>query len=292
MVLQRLARPAVALTRDFAPRTLPSLVRAQSTSSQYENILVSSPRPGVGLITLNRPKALNALSSALFLELNDALKKYEEDARTGAIVITGSDKAFAAGADIKEMAPLTFSEAYTRNFIAPWSYLSTLRTPVIAAVSGHALGGGCELAMMCDIVYCTKTSNFGQPEIKLGTIPGAGGSQRLTAAIGKSKAMELILTGNNFSGEEAEKHGLVAKAFDGGNKEVLEGALNTAEKIASYSRVAVTAAKEVVNKSQDMGVREGVDYERRIFHSLFGSNDQKVGMNAFASKQKPEWTHS
>lgn len=258
-------------------------------------------------VTLNRPKALNALSSALFKELNAALKDYEEDKSIGAIVITGSDKAFAgtwkeglkhqlltreAGADIKEMASLTFADAYANNFIAPWSYLTTLRTPVIAAVSGYALGGGCELAMMCDIVYCNKAANFGQPEIKLGTIPGAGGSQRLTAAIGKSKAMELILTGNNFSGEDAEKYGLVAKAFDGGNKEVLEGALKTAEKIASYSRVAVIAAKEVVNKSQDLGVREGVEYERRIFHSLFGSNDQKVGMKAFAEKKKAEWTHS
>lgn len=226
------------------------------------------------------------------MELNDALKSYEDDASVGAIVLTGSDKAFAAGADIKEMAPLTFADAYKNNFIAPWSYLMTIRKPVIAAVSGHALGGGCELAMMCDILYATKTANFGQPEIKLGTIPGAGGSQRLTRAIGKSKAMELILTGNNYNGEQAEKDGLVAKAFEGGNKEVLEGALNTAEKIASYSRVAVVAAKEVVNKSQDLGVREGVEYERRIFHAIFGSNDQKVGMNAFAKKQKPEWTNS
>ncbi|KIW66517.1 hypothetical protein PV04_05845 [Phialophora macrospora] len=279
-------------TFSAAPQSLPRLVRFQSTSSGYENIIVSSPRPGVGLITLNRPRALNALSSALFVELNDALKKYEEDTDIGAIVITGSDKAFAAGADIKEMAPLTFSDAYVNNFIAPWSYLTTLRKPVISAVSGHALGGGCELAMMCDILYCTKTANFGQPEIKLGTIPGAGGSQRLTAAFGKSKAMEIILTGNNFSGEDAEKYGLAAKAFDGGNKEVLEGALNTAEKIASYSRVAVIAGKEVVNKSQDLGVREGVEYERRIFHSLFGSQDQKVGMKAFAEKKKPEWTNS
>jgi len=190
------------------------------------------------------------------------------------------------------MASLSFADAYSNNFIAPWSYLMTLRTPVIAAVSGHALGGGCELAMMCDILYCTKTANFGQPEIKLGTIPGAGGSQRLTRAIGKSKAMELILTGNNFSGIDAEKYGLAAKAFDGGNKEVLEGALETAAKIASYSRVAVVAAKEVVNKSQDLGVREGVEYERRIFHSLFGSQDQKIGMKAFAEKKKAEWSHS
>lgn len=243
-------------------------------------------------VRLNRPKALNALSSALFVELNEALKQFEEDPKIGAIVLTGSDKAFAAGADIKEMAPLTFADAYSSNFIAPWSYMSSLRTPVIAAVSGHALGGGCELAMMCDIIYATKTANFGQPEIKLGTIPGAGGSQRLTKAIGKSKAMELILTGNNYSGEQAEKDGLVAKAVEGGNKEVVEQALATAGKIASYSRVAVVAAKEVVNKSQDLSIREGIEYERRIFHALFGSQDQKIGMKAFAEKQKPTWSHS
>ncbi|KAI1624127.1 enoyl-CoA hydratase/isomerase family protein [Exophiala viscosa] len=289
--LRLMLRPVAAFSS--APRTLPRLVRFQTTSSSsYENILVSTPKPGVGLITLNRPKALNALSSPLFVELNDALRKFEEDTEIGAIVLTGSDRAFAAGADIKEMAPLTFSDAYVNNFIAPWSYMMTLRKPVIAAVSGHALGGGCELAMMCDVLYCTKTANFGQPEIKLGTIPGAGGSQRMTAALGKSKAMELILTGNNLSGEEAEKHGLAAKAFDGGNKEVLDGALETAAKIASYSRVAVIAAKEVVNKSQDLGIREGVEYERRIFHSLFGSQDQKIGMKAFAEKKKAEWTQS
>lgn len=166
-----------------------------------------------------------------------------------------------------------------------------VRTPVISAVSGYALGGGCELAMMCDIMYCTKSATFGQPEIKLGTIPGAGGSQRLTRAIGKSKSMELILTGNNFSGEQAEQWGLAAKAVDGGNKEVLEAALETAAKIASYSRVAVVAAKEVVNKSQELALREGVEYERRIFHSLFGSQDQKIGMKAFAEKKKPEWVN-
>lgn len=287
------SRPLSRSYRAFAQPSLPRIVRCQSTQSSYENILVEdSQKPGVALIRLNRPKALNALSSALFVELNEALKKCDEDPDVGAIVLTGSDKAFAAGADIKEMAPLSFADAYTSNFIAPWSNITNMRTPVIAAVSGHALGGGCELAMMCDILYATKTANFGQPEIKLGTIPGAGGSQRLTKAIGKSKAMEMILTGNNYSGEQAEKDGLVAKAVDGGNKEVVDLALTTAAKIASYSRVAVTAAKEVVNKSQDLGIREGVEYERRIFHALFGSQDQKIGMKAFAEKQKPQWTHS
>ncbi|KAL2012673.1 hypothetical protein VTN00DRAFT_198 [Thermoascus crustaceus] len=258
----------------------------------YENILTSNPKPGVGLITLNRPKALNALSSSLFKELNDALTKYDEDKDIGAIIITGSEKAFAAGADIKEMAPLTFSSAYSNNFIAPWSHLAnSIRTPVIAAVSGYALGGGCELAMMCDIIYCTANATFGQPEIKLGVIPGAGGSQRLTRAVGKSKAMELILTGKNFSGKEAGEWGVAAKVVEGGQDELLEEAIKTAETIASYSRVAVVAAKEVVNKSQELSLKEGVDYERRLFHALFGSKDQKIGMTAFAEKKKPEWSN-
>jgi len=261
-----------------------------SASPAYSYILTSSPKSGVGLITLNRPKALNALSSALFKELNDALSKYDEDRDIGAIIITGSEKAFAAGADIKEMAPLTFSSAYSNNFIASWSHLANeIRKPVIAAVAGYALGGGCELALMCDILYCTTSATFGQPEIKLGVIPSAGGSQRLTRAVGKSRAMELILTGKNFSGKEAAEWGVAAKVIDGGKDELLEAAIQTAETIASYSRVAVVAAKEVVNKSQELSLREGVDFERRLFHGLFGSQDQKIGMSAFAEKQQPRW---
>ena len=175
------------------------------------------------------------------------------------------------------MAPLTFPEAYTKNFIASWSHLTTIRTPIIAAVSGYALGGGCELALMCDMIYCTSSATFGQPEIRLGIIPGAGGSQRLTAAVGKSKAMELILTGKNFSGKEAGDWGVAAQVFDGTHEDCLNGALEIASKIAGFSRVAVTAAKEVVNKSQELSLREGVEFERRIFHGLFGSKDQKIG---------------
>src|SRR3989440_10702414 len=188
------------------------------------------------------------------------------------------------------MAPLTFADAYTNNFIASWSHLATLRTPILAAVSGYALGGGCELAMMCDILYTTNSSTFGQPEIKLGTIPGAGGSQRLTRAIGKSRAMELILTGKNFSGKEAYEWGLAARSFDS-YEQCLEEAQKTGETIAGYSRIATKAAKEVVNKSQEIGLRDGVEYERRVFHSLFGSKDQKIGMSAFAEKKKPEWSN-
>lgn len=208
-----------------------------------------------------------------------------------AVVLTGSERAFAAGADIKEMAPLTFSTAYTTSFIESWSELTTaLKKPLVAAVSGHALGGGCELALMADVLYCTATANFGQPEIRLGTIPGAGGSQRLTRAVGKSRAMELVLTGKSFSGEEAERWGVAARVFPS-YEALMEGALKTAETIAGYSKVAVQAAKEVVNKSQDLPLRDGVEYERRVFHALFGSQDQKIGMKAFAEKKKAEWSH-
>ncbi|ETS83474.1 enoyl-CoA hydratase [Pestalotiopsis fici W106-1] len=273
--------------------TLPRAVRMFSASParSYEYIETSEPRPGVGQVTLNRPKALNALCTPLITELNQALLEYQKSDSVSVVVLTGSQKAFAAGADIKEMQPLTFAEAYTNSFIESWSDLTTqIKKPIIAAVSGHALGGGCELAMMCDIIYCTETANFGQPEIKLGTVPGAGGSQRLTRAIGKSKAMELILTGKFFSGADAEKWGLAARTFST-YEELMENTLKTAETIAGYSRVAVQAGKEVVNKSQDLPLRDGVEYERRVFHSLFGSQDQKIGMKAFAEKQKAEWTH-
>lgn len=189
------------------------------------------------------------------------------------------------------MKDITFSEAYGEDFIEIWSNMaSQIKKPVISAVNGYALGGGCELAMMADIMYCSKGATFGQPEIKLGIIPGAGGSQRLTKAIGKSRAMELILSGDNFSGTQAGEWGLAAKVFET-PEECVNGALTLAEKIASYSRIAVKAGKEVVNKSQELGIREGVEFERRVFHGFFGSKDQKVGMTAFSEKKKPEWTH-
>ncbi|KAF2097555.1 ClpP/crotonase [Rhizodiscina lignyota] len=279
--IPRIVRPSIASRARFYSTDLPS----------YELLKTSFPKNGVGLITLNRPKALNALSSPLFLELNDALKRLDADKSIGAIVLTGSERAFAAGADIKEMKDITFSEAYGGDFIEMWSNMAfQIKKPVISAVNGYALGGGCELAMMADIMYCSKGATFGQPEIKLGVIPGAGGSQRLTKAIGKSKAMELILTGDNFSGTQAEQWGLAAKVFET-PEECVNGALTLAEKIASYSRIAVKAGKEVVNKSQELGVREGVEFERRVFHGLFGSKDQKIGMTAFAEKKKPEWSH-
>ncbi|RYP39893.1 hypothetical protein DL767_002012 [Monosporascus sp. MG133] len=274
-----------------------SLSRPQNPSRGWGKVRRVSPAIGTGqltelhAVTLNRPKALNALSTPLITELNQALLEFNSSDSVSVILLTGSQKAFAAGADIKEMAPLTFSKAYTQSFIESWSQLTTqVKKPIIAAVSGHALGGGCELAMMADILYCTESANFGQPEIKLGTIPGAGGSQRLTRAIGKSRAMELILTGKSFTGAEAAQWGLAAKAFPS-YEALMEGALKTAETIASYSKVAIIGAKEVVNKSQDLPLRDGVEYERRVFHGIFGSQDQKIGMKAFAEKQKPEWTH-
>lgn len=240
-------------------------------------------------VQLNRPKALNALCTPLILELNQALRDFQADKSIGAIVLTGSEKAFAAGADIKEMKDLTFSNAYGNDFIETWSDLVTfLKKPLITAINGYALGGGCELAMMGDILYAGPKAVFGQPEIKLGVIPGAGGSQRLTKAIGKSRAMETILTGDNISAKQAGEWGLVAKVFDTPEATV-DGAIATAEKIAGFSQIAVKAAKEVVNKSQELGIREGVEYERRVFHGLFGSQDQKIGMTAFAAKAKPEW---
>ncbi|KAK0099932.1 hypothetical protein ONS95_013246 [Cadophora gregata] len=292
MTAMRSLRPIASQFR-AATSALPAIARAYSAgpAKSYEFIETSEPRPGVGQITLNRPKALNALSTPLITELNTALLAFDASSSISSIILTGSQKAFAAGADIKEMSTLTFSEAYTKSFIESWSLLTTtIKKPIIAAVSGHALGGGCELALMCDILYCTENANFGQPEIKLGTIPGAGGSQRLTRAIGKARAMELILTGKNFTGKEAGEWGVAARTFASW-EELMEGSLKTAETIAGYSKVAVMAAKEVVNKSQDLPLRDGVEYERRVFHSLFGSEDQKIGMKAFAEKKKPEWSH-
>ncbi|KAL5120662.1 hypothetical protein ACEQ8H_001411 [Pleosporales sp. CAS-2024a] len=282
-------RATARVASQFRPPGLPRLVRGYASAPQYEYLVVSAPKPGVGLVQLNRPKALNALCTPLILELNMALRALQADAAIGAIVLTGSEKAFAAGADIKEMKDLSFSAAYAADFIESWSDLVTfLKKPLIAAVNGYALGGGCELAMMADIMYAGPTAVFGQPEIKLGVIPGAGGSQRLTRAIGKSRAMEAILTGETISAQKADQWGLVARVFDS-PQECVDGAIATAEKIAGYSQIAVKACKEVVNKSQDLGIREGVDYERRVFHGLFGSQDQKIGMAAFAAKAKPQW---
>jgi enoyl-CoA hydratase len=253
----------------------------------YENIIVEK-RGQVGLITLNRPKAMNALSSGLIAELGQALDIFEADAEVGAIVLTGSEKAFAAGADIKEMASKTFTQCYLEDFITKgWEAVSKVRKPIVAAVAGYALGGGCEVAMMCDFILAAENAKFGQPEITLGVIPGAGGSQRLTRAVGKAKAMEMILTGRTMDAVEAERSGLVSRIVPAG--ELVEEAIKVADRIAGMGRVAVMVAKEAVNRAYETTLSEGVRFERRMFHALFGTEDQKEGMAAFAEKRQPNF---
>ncbi|THH29712.1 hypothetical protein EUX98_g4470 [Antrodiella citrinella] len=263
-----------------------------TTNKQYEYILVDRPAEGVALITLNRPKALNALSSPLFKELNEATAELDADDSVGALVLTGSERAFAAGADIKEMKDKTYVDVYKNKFLEDWTKIASLRKPIIAAVSGYALGGGCELALMCDIILASPTAVFGQPEINLGVIPGGGGTQRLIHAIGKSRTMELTLTGRNFSAAEAEAWGVVSRVVPEGEGKVVEEAVKMAGVIASKSRIAVQANKEAVNAAYEMTLSEGLRFERRIFHGLFATQDQKEGMSAFAEKRKPTWNHS
>jgi len=252
----------------------------------YENIIVET-RGKVGLITLNRPAALNALNEALISELGRALDAFEADAAVGAIIITGSEKAFAAGADIKQMQAKTYIEVFKDDFIATWDRVSRVRKPVIAAVAGFALGGGCELAMMCDFIIAADTAEFAQPEITLGVMPGAGGTQRLTRAVGKAKAMDLVLTGRRMKADEAERSGLVARVVPAAS--LLEEALKAADKIASFSQPIVAMAKESVNRSHETTLTEGLRFERRLFHAMFSTEDQKEGMAAFIEKRKPQF---
>ncbi len=247
-----------------------------------EHIIVER-RGRVGLIRLNRPAALNALNSALMRELAAAVDAFEADDAIGCMVITGSDKAFAAGADIKEMADKTFTEVFFADFIAAWHRVAAARKPVIAAVAGFALGGGCELAQQCDIVIAADNAKFGQPEIKLGIIPGIGGTQRLTHAVGKAKAMDLILTGRMMDAAEAERCGLVARVVPLAS--LLDEALKIAETIAAMSRPSVLAAKEAVSRAFETSLAEGIRFERRVFHALFATRDQKEGMKAFVEKR-------
>lgn len=262
------------------------------STKQYEYILTSRPAEGVALVTLNRPKALNALCSPLFAELNAALAEFDADDSVGAMVLTGSERAFAAGADIKEMKDKTYDEVYKNRFLEDWGQLTALRKPIIAAVSGYALGGGCELALMCDIILASPTATFGQPEIELGVIPGGGGTQRLARAIGKSRTMELTLTGRRFSAAEAEAWGMVSRVVGEGEGKVVEEAVALAKTIASKGRLAVQAGKEAVNAAYEQTLREGLNTERRLFHGLFATQDQKEGMAAFAEKRKPVWKHA
>ncbi|MDA0655923.1 MAG: enoyl-CoA hydratase [Proteobacteria bacterium] len=253
----------------------------------YEYILTDLRGP-VGIITFNRPKALNALCEALIAELGTALDAFEENDAISAIVLTGSEKAFAAGADIKEMQDKTYMDAYLGDFITKgWERVSTCRKPIIAAVSGYALGGGCEIAMMCDFILADETAKFGQPEITIGAIPGAGGTQRLVRSIGKAKAMEMCLTGRMMDAEEAERSGLVSRIVPAAD--LLEEAIKTAEKIAAMSRPIAMMAKESVNRAYETTLAEGLRFERRLFHSLFATEDQTEGMTAFVEKRKPKF---
>ena len=253
---------------------------------EYRTIRVET-RGKVGLATLDRPKALNALNSELIGELNRALDGFEADDGIGAIVIAGGERAFAAGADIKEMRPKTYMDAFFGDFIGPWDRVARCRKPVIAAVGGYALGGGCELAMMCDILIAAETAKFGQPEIQLGIFPGSGGTQRLPRAIGKAKAMDLILTGRTMDAGEAERAGLVSRIV--APDALLDTALEVAATVAGMSLPAAVMAKEAVNRSQESALSEGILFERRVFYSTFALEDQKEGMAAFVEKRAPEF---
>jgi enoyl-CoA hydratase len=256
-----------------------------SEAARYQNILVER-RGAVGVVTLNRPEALNALNAGLIAELASALDRLEADAAVGAIVLTGNEKAFAAGADVKEMVSKTYPEIYCEDFITRgWERLGQCRKPVVAAVAGFALGGGCELAMMCDIVIAADTAKFGQPEITLGTIPGAGGTQRLPRFVGKAKAMDLCLTGRMMDASEAEQAGLVSRVVPAA--ELLSEAVTIAERVAQMSRPVAMMVKEAVNRAYETTLAEGIRFERRLFHSTFATADQKEGMAAFIEKRKP-----
>lgn len=251
--------------------------------------IITEVEDNIAIITLNRPEALNALNSTLMNELSEVIDVFDKDNDIGAMIITGSQKAFAAGADIKQMAGFSFADAYSQDFITSnWETASKARKPVIAAVAGFALGGGCELAMMCDFIIAAENAKFGQPEIKLGIIPGAGGTQRLIRAIGKAKAMELILTGDMMDAQAAEKAGLVSRVVP--LEELLNEAKKSAKKIASYGRVSVLAAKESVDQSFESSLSEGLRFERRLFHALFSTEDQKEGMDAFINKRKAQFS--
>ncbi|MCV7031493.1 enoyl-CoA hydratase [Mycobacterium sherrisii] len=265
-----------------------SQTSSETSSESYETILVER-HARVGIITLNRPQALNALNSQVMDEVTSAATKFDRDPGIGAIIITGSAKAFAAGADIKEMAGLTFADAFAADFFGAWNKLAQVRTPTIAAVAGYALGGGCELAMMCDLLIAADTAKFGQPEIKLGVLPGMGGSQRLTRAIGKAKAMDLILTGRTIGAEEAERSGLVSRVVPA--DDLLTEAKAVATTISQMSLSAARMAKEAVNRAFESTLAEGLLYERRLFHSTFATADQSEGMAAFIEKRAPDFTH-
>jgi enoyl-CoA hydratase len=274
---------AVACCVSSAPFSV-RVTEVAMTEFTFETLLVER-HGSVGLVTLNRPKALNALNAQMMRDMVAALQALDADEGVGAIVVTGSEKAFAAGADIKEMQNLAYTDALFADSFAGWSALANVRKPILAAVSGYALGGGCELAMMCDLIIAAENAQFGQPEITLGIIPGIGGTQRLARAVGKAKAMDLCLTGRRMDAQEAERSGLVARVVP--TDKLLDEALSMAKTIAAMPRAAVMMAKECVNLAEETSLTDGVRFERRVFHALFATHDQKEGMAAFVEKRKP-----
>jgi len=281
-------RTCRAAFRAQQPLLLVSQTRLLSTANyEYIKTELAGTDNRVGLVTLNRPKALNALCAGLMDELIRALNDMDNDPTIGAMVLTGSEKAFAAGADIKEMQHRDFASNYRENFLEWWSNITLVRKPIIAAVNGYALGGGCEVAMMCDIIYAGERAKFGQPEITIGTIPGAGGTQRLTRAIGKSRAMEMNLTGVPIGAKEAASYGLVSKVFPPDT--LVTEAVKTADIIAGHSKIVVQICKETTNAAFELPLKEGMRFEKRMFQSTFATEDRKEGMTAFVEKRKPEW---
>ncbi|KAI4456550.1 enoyl-coa hydratase-related [Holotrichia oblita] len=282
-VQTNLIRPNVACSIKFFASAAP----AANPNYEYIKVDKAGANQNVGLITLNRPKALNALCDGLMTEVARAIDTFETDKSVGAIVITGSEKAFAAGADIKEMQNNTYAQNLSGNFLSHWNRVAEATKPVIAAVNGYALGGGCELAMMCDIIYAGEKAKFGQPEILIGTIPGAGGTQRLPRYVGKSKAMEIALTGDQVTAQEAEKMGLVSKIFPA--DKLVDEAVKLGEKIAKNSPLIVAMCKESVNTAFETTLREGLHFEKRTFHGTFATKDRKEGMTAFIEKRPPKF---
>lgn len=298
MQISRMLRPALLnpqnshLARITAPVVSQACRYQSSDAGKYEYVLVEKRGEGgcVGLVTLNRPKALNALCDALMVDLSQAITELNKDPEVAAIVLTGSEKAFAAGADIKQMKDNTFVKCYKGSFLSGWDAVAKMQKPIIAAVNGYALGGGCEVAMMCDIILAGEKAKFGQPEISIGTIPGAGGTQRLTKAIGKSRAMQMCLTGDPINAQQASQWGLVSSVHP--PDQLVNEAVKLGERIGNHSKVIVAMAKESVNNSFEMTLQEGLHFEKRLFHSTFATSDRAEGMTAFVEKRKPNFTDS
>lgn len=280
----------IKATKSFATANHQQLIRLASGTSAYKNILteVKGAKNNVGFIQLNRPKALNALNAELMTELGEAVESFDKNPEIACVVLTGSTRAFAAGADIKEMQNKEFHEVIGGNFLSNWTKITKIQKPIIAAVNGFALGGGCEVAMMCDIIVAGDKAQFGQPEIIIGTIPGAGGTQRLTRAVGKSKAMQMVLTGDRITANEAQQYGLVSEIYPADT--LVDEAVKLAERIGTHSKMSVQLAKEAVNSAYETTLDQGIAFERRMFHATFALKDRKEGMSAFVEKRAPKFT--